>query len=171
MNAQFVDRSLLILKGENYMKKVRELGLISKENYDKISEIMTNFISTKNDGFQEDVQELSMIAAVFTETFYAMNTFKPDVLTDIKFYSENLLRILLFLYNESVTSLEYFLECSDGLKTIDIDGVYAEMTDMSSSEEFDKLKVVMLKGKLFYSLMQTILENNNSASYFAADED
>ncbi len=168
MNAQFVDRSLVILKGENYMKKVRELGLISKENYDKISEIMTNFISTKNEGYQEDVQELSMIAAVFTETFYAMNTFIPDVLKDIKFYAENLFRVLLYLYDDTVTDLEYFLECSDGLKTIDIDGVYIEMSE-SVSQELEKLKVVMLKGKLFYSLMQTILENNNSAAYIATE--
>ncbi len=168
MNAEFVDRSLLILKGETYMKKVRELGLVRGENYDKILNIMTNFISTGNEGYQEDVQQLSIIAAVFTETFYIMNTFNPDVLTDIKFYAENLLRIMLYLYDDTTgDDLEYFLECSEGLKKVDIDGVYAEM---STSDEIQKLKVVMMKGKLFYSLMQTILENNNSASYFVTDD-
>ena len=75
-----------------------------------------------------------------------------DVLLDIKFYSENLLRILLFLYDDSINELEYFMECSDALKTIDIDGIYKEIQE----NETDEIKVVMLKGKLFYCLILKI---------------
>ncbi len=157
--SQFVDKALALLKGRNYINKVKELGLISRENYQKILNIMNIFIN--KEGYQTDVEEMSMIAAVFTETFYHMNTFKQDVLTDIRFYSENLLRILLFLYDDSVNQLNYFMECSDAVKTIDIDSIYKEMSENVNEE----IKIVMLKGKLFYSLMTTILENNNSIEF------
>jgi hypothetical protein len=160
--SQFVDHALLIIKGKNYITKVKELNLISKNNYEKTISIMNSFIATKNEGYQIEIEELSILAAVFTETFYHMNTFTQNVLVDIRFYSENLLRILLYLYDDSVNNLEYFLECSEKLKTIDIDGIYKEMSDSSDIEE---IKIVMLKGKLFYSLMGTILENNNSYEY------
>ncbi len=162
MNTQFIDKALLVLKGQNYITKVKELGLISKSNYDKVVFIMNAFIATKNEGYQIDVEHLSMLAAVFTETFYHMNTLKPDVLVDIKFYSENLLRIHQYLYDDSVNELTYFTECSDNLKSIDIDGIYKEIT---TETELDEIKIVMLKGKLFYSLIGTILENNNSLPY------
>jgi uncharacterized protein YPO0396 len=75
-----------------------------------------------------------------------------------------LLRILLYLYDDSVNNLEYFLECSEKLKTIDIDGIYKEMSNVS---EIDEIKTVMLKGKLFYSLIGTVFENNNSCEYIS----
>jgi hypothetical protein len=53
------------------------------------------------------------------------------------------------------------MECSDGLKSIDVDSIYKEMSENITEET----KVVMLKGKLFYSLMTTILENNNSIEF------
>lgn len=158
--SQFVDRALLIIKGKNYINKVKELNLISKDKYEKTISIMNSFISTKNEGYQIEIEELSMLAAVFTETFYHMNTFTLDVLIDIRYYSENLLRILLYLYDK--INLEYFLECSEKLKSIDIDGIYKEMSEIT---DIDEIKTVMLKGKLFYSLIGTILENNNSYEY------
>ena len=159
--SQFIDKALVILKGKNYINKVKEMGLISRDNYQKMLNIINSFISVKNEGYQSDIEEMSMITAVFTETFYHMNTFKVDVLTDIRFYSENLLRILLFLYDDSINELNYFMECSDGLKSIDVDSIYKEMSENITEET----KVVMLKGKLFYSLMTTILENNNSIEF------
>jgi hypothetical protein len=159
--SQFIDKALVILKGKNYINKVKEIGLINKDNYQKMIHIINSFISVQNEGYQTDIEEMSMIAAVFTETFYHMNTFRVDVLTDIRFYSENLLRILLFLYDDSVNQLTYFMECSDALKSIDVDSIYKEMSENITEET----KIVMLKGKLFYSLMTTILENNNSIEF------
>ena len=163
MNSQFIDKALLVFKGENYINKVNELGLINKEKHESILKIMNAFISSRNEGYQRDVEELSMLAAVFTPTFYHLNTFQIDVLKDIKFYSENLTRVLLYLFNDSVNELTPFLECSEGLKTHDIDSVYKELQGLSTDKP--EHEIVMLKGKLFYSLVITIIENNNSREY------
>ena len=161
--AQFVDRSLLFLKGVGYLDKVKELGLISRPNYDQVITVINSFIASNNEGYQKDIEEMGILASVFTETFYHTNTLKSDVLLDIRFYSENLLRILNYLYNDSVNSLDYFTECSEGLKTHDIDGIYKEMVDTAGEKQ--EMEIVMLKGKLFYSLIVTIIENNNSREY------
>ena len=68
--SQFIDKALQVLKGKNYISKVNELGLISKEKYQKVIDVMNCFIATKNEGYQTDVEEMSMLAAVFTQSFY-----------------------------------------------------------------------------------------------------
>jgi len=161
--SQFIDKALLVFKGENYLHKVNELGLISKEKHESIVRIMNAFISSGNEGYQRDVEELSMLAAIYTPTFYHLNTFQIDVLRDILFYTENLTRILLFLFDDSVNELMPFTECSEGLKTHDIDSVYKEI--QSTTTDKPEHEIVMLKGKLFYSLIVTIIENNNSREY------
>jgi hypothetical protein len=39
---------------------------------------------------------------------------------------------------------------------------------MNSLDDKQEVEVVMLKGKLFYSLIVTIIENNNSQEYHSA---
>ena len=67
------------------------------------------------------------------------------------------------MIDDTVNELVPFTECSEGLKTHDIDSVYKEIQGLSVDKP--EHEIVMLKGKLFYSLVITIIENNNSREY------
>jgi hypothetical protein len=159
---EFVDRALLVFKGKKYLPHVHDLNLVNKPKYEKVLKLIHYFKSTQNEGYLRDIEEFSLLAAVFTETFYHMNTLAKDVLLDVKFYSENLLNILLFLYDDGVNEITSFIECSNGLKTIDVEGIYKDVLDIKEKNE---VELVMLKGKLMYALVVTIMENNNSSEY------
>ena len=166
--SNFVDKALIVFKGEEYIKYVKELGLIDRSKYDSTIKIMNNFLHSGVEGYQKDVEEFAMLASVFTETFYHMNTFQKDVLKDIKFYSENLLNIIRYLYDDSVNEVIIFKECSDGLKNIDTENIYKEVISVNSDKQ--DYELAMLKGKLCFALFVTILENNNSGEYIRVEE-
>lgn len=155
----FVNKAIAVFKGETYFSKVNELQLISKERYQNIMNILEYFLKL-GDGFKTDVEELSMLAAVSTYTFYYMNTLPINVLIDIKFYSENLYNILSFLFVEDVKELKPFIECSEKLKA---DSIYQDILNININTEEPQL--AMLKGRLLYHLIVTIMENNNSIEY------
>jgi hypothetical protein len=158
-SSAFVDKALAVFKGETYFSKVRELQLVDKERYQRVMKFVEHFLSM-GDGFKTDVEEMSMLAAISTVTFYNMNTLPINVLIDMKFYSENLFRILTLLYTENPDKFIPFTECSDALKT---DDIYKDIKSLNA--ETDHPQFALMKGRLTYHLFITIIENNNSAEY------
>ena len=159
MSSTFVDKALAVFKGEKYFAKVNELQLIDKERYQNVMKLLEHFLAL-GEGFKTDVEELSMLAAISTYTFYCMNTLPINVLIDVKFYSENLFKVLTFLFTDEITEIQPFTICSEALKA---DDIYTDILAINSETEQPQL--VMLKGRLMYHLVVTIMENNNSHEY------
>ena len=49
--SQFVDKALLVFKGEDYINYVKELGLIDRSKYDKVIKLMNNFLHSSHSCF------------------------------------------------------------------------------------------------------------------------
>jgi len=154
----FVDKALAVFKGETYFDKVNALQLIDKERYRNVVKLIDHFIAL-GEGYKLEVEELSMLAAVSTYSFYCMNTLAVNVLIDVKFYSQNLYNVLAFLFGGS-KELKPFTECSDALKA---DSIYNDILALNT--EVPHPELAMMKGRLFYHLVVTIIENNNSREY------
>lgn len=154
----FVDKALTVFKGEAYFAQVNALKLIDKEFYQNVGKLIDHFIAL-GEGYKNEVEELSMLAATSTYSFYYMNTLTVNVLTDVKFYSQNLYNILSFLFG-GTKQLTPFTECSEALKA---DSIYTDI--LAISAEVSHPELAMIKGRLFYHLIVTIIENNNSCEY------
>jgi hypothetical protein len=160
--SNFVDKALAVYKGETYFTKVNALQLIDKERYNNVVKLIDHFIAL-GEGYKTDVEELSMLAAISTYTFYCMNTLPVNVLIDIKFYSQNLYNVLAFLFG-GAKELNPFTECSESLKG---DNIYTDI--LAINTEVSHPELAMMKGRLFYHLIVTIIENNNSHEYQKPD--